>query len=235
MGELLNVFLQKVKEEGKSQESDEEEKYLMPYDELSKLILNYDIQDYKRYSEFQLVTTENINDYDDYKEDLLNRLNRQINLNIVQAQSVTESAREAHRIAEDASGTASYAKSIKDRIYTDFITILGVFTAVTFATFGGLQLLGDALRGLNNKITAANIGGELVIAALILLVVYLIIRVLISGLEELIDKNKGKYPIPNFLLSKRIIIIVIMLIILGYIFACTHVPQAIMGWINGLF
>ena len=80
----------------------------------------------------------------------------------------------------------------KSKIYTDFITILGIFTAITFAIFGGLQLIGNCLGNLTGKITLSKIGGILIITSVILLSVYLILIALMIGLSKLLSRSEDR-------------------------------------------
>ena len=63
---------------------------------------------------------------------------RHMHLAIVQKQYIDSNLVQANE-------GLKHIKTIKDSIYTDFIAILGIFTAITFATFGGLQLIGNIL------------------------------------------------------------------------------------------
>ena len=58
---------------------------------------------------------------------------RHVHLAIVQKKYIDSNLKQAKEELEQ-------IKDIKDSIYSDFIAILGIFTAITFATFGGLQL-----------------------------------------------------------------------------------------------
>lgn len=39
---------------------------------------------------------------------------------------------------------------IKNNVYSEFITILGIFTAITFAIFGGMNLLSNLFKNIGN-------------------------------------------------------------------------------------
>ncbi len=95
--------------------------------------------------------------------------------------------------AQNTSIALKNIKKIKDSIYSDFIAILGIFTAITFATFGGLQLIGN-IFGKVSVFTFKNIGGVLMLGSIYLLGMYLILIALLVGISKL---NNRKYCLSN--------------------------------------
>ena len=58
---------------------------------------------------------------------------------------------------------AEILDGIKDKIYPEIITILGIFTAITFAIFGGMNLLSNLFQ--NMRSTHASLGQALILAS----------------------------------------------------------------------
>lgn len=86
------------------------------------------------------------------------------------------------------SGYSKEMKSVKGNIYTDFISILGIFTAITFATFGGLQLLGNVF-GQNVSKDNHALGSALILGSLYIFGTYLLLLALLSGIHKLMRMN----------------------------------------------
>ena len=100
---------------------------------------------------------------------------------------------------------------IKGNIYSEFITILGIFTAITFAIFGGMNLLSNLFQNIGS--TPASLGQTLILAAIFGLIMWGIIELLfywiskIKGIEDSTkDKNKSLF---------NCVVIIIILVILG--------------------
>lgn len=111
---------------------------------------------------------------------------RHIHLAIVQKKYIDSNIVEAQKELTE-------IKEVKGSIYSDFIAILGIFTAITFATFGGLELIGNVFGNIH-KFTFVNIGGALMLGAIYLLGMYLILIALLIGVSKLNDR---KYYLSN--------------------------------------
>lgn len=70
----------------------------------------------------------------------------------------------------------------------DFITILGIFTSITFATFGGLQLLGNVF-GKVKSLTNENVGFEIMLGSVFLFGICLILIILFNGLSRFTSQS----------------------------------------------
>lgn len=78
-------------------------------------------------------------------------------------------------------------------IYSEFITILGIFTAITFAIFGGMNLLTDLFKNIGS--TPASLGQTLILAAVFGLIMWGITELLfywISKIKGITDSTKDK-------------------------------------------
>ena len=104
--------------------------------------------------------------------------------------------------------------NIKKDIYPDFITILGIFTAITFAIFGGMNLLSSLFRNIGS--TSASLGQTLILAAIFSLCLWWIIELLfnwISKITEKEDMNISKY-------KYTALTILLGLLIFGFVLFC---------------
>lgn len=111
---------------------------------------------------------------------------RHVHLAIVQKKYIDSNLKQAKEELEQ-------IKDVKHSIYSDFIAILGIFTAITFATFGGLQLVGN-IFGKLKQFSFKNIGGVLMLGSIYLLGMYLILVALLIGISKLNDR---KYYLSN--------------------------------------
>ena len=116
--------------------------------------------------------------------------------NIKIAQEDVDKAKENIKIAQedvdkvkdDIEDYSEDMKNIKGNIYTDFISILGIFTAITFATFGGLQLLGNVF-GQNASRDTHALGSALVLGSIYIYGTYLLLLALLTGIHKLMRVN----------------------------------------------
>ena len=82
---------------------------------------------------------------------------------------------------------------IKGNVYSEFIAILGIFTAITFAIFGGMNLLSNLFKNIGS--TPASLGQTLILAAIFGLIMWGIIELLfywISKIKGITDSTKDK-------------------------------------------
>ena len=73
----------------------------------------------------------------------------------------------------------------KTRIYTEFVTILGVFTTIIFATFGGLSILKNVLGNIEEVPTEK----LMVFSSLTVSTIILLLFILLSGIARLTGLN----------------------------------------------
>ncbi len=88
---------------------------------------------------------------------------------------------------------AEILDGIKDKIYPEIITILGIFTAITFAIFGGMNLLSNLFQ--NMRSTHASLGQALILASVFGFTLWGLIEILfiwISKINLTKDDKKEK-------------------------------------------
>ena len=113
------------------------------------------------------------------------------------------------------------------KMYSDLVTLLGIFTAIAFTIFGGLQLVNALFSKLNFNHPVITMGFVLFIGSVISIIIYGILIILWNGIYKLINYFNGKtileYPISKSLkkyilwISGIMCVLGIGLIILYYI------------------
>lgn len=81
---------------------------------------------------------------------------------------------------------------IKSNVYSEFIAILGIFTAITFAIFGGMNLLSNLFQNIGS--TPASLGQTLILASIFGLIMWGIIELLfnwISKIKEPLNQSEN--------------------------------------------
>lgn len=102
-------------------------------------------------------------------------------------------------IEKDIKRTDEIANGLEDKVNAqdekyskltvDFVTILGIFTSITFATFGGLQLLGNVFGRVSDLSNKSNVGSEMMLGAVFLFGTYLILVSLLTGVSKLTGRD----------------------------------------------
>ncbi|MCG7196699.1 hypothetical protein [Pediococcus pentosaceus] len=102
---------------------------------------------------------------------------------------------ELKKLKQDLKDTKEELQKIKEstttlsnKLTVDFVTILGIFTSITFATFGGLQLLGNVFGNIKS-VDSASVGSELMLGAVFLFGTYMILIALLTGLSRLMGRE----------------------------------------------
>lgn len=132
------------------------------------------------HKEFSILGQERLNN--------LHHLEKHIKLSCYQREYMDKISNDAKKQAKESLEQANLAKSKIDKAYSEFTTILGIFTAITFATFGGLQLLGHVFGSIKN-VTHVSIGSTIMLGSIYLIGTYLILVALLTGIAKLGDKK----------------------------------------------
>lgn len=141
--------------------------------------------------------------------------------------SSEESAKSAKEIADKASALATISSEnsektvtdlneMKTKIYSEFIGILGIFTAVAFMVMGSLELLNNLFSDISNP-TSRVIGYVLVAGGIYLLVLYLLMVSLFVGMKK-VTGNGSSYDV-NDRMFKVIVSIALILVFIGVLFS----------------
>lgn len=85
------------------------------------------------------------------------------------------------------------------KIYAEFVTLLGIFTAIAFSIFGGLQIVSSLFSKLEFSKPVETLGFTLINGAIISIIIYGIIVVLFEGIFKLTrisyNASENNYPI----------------------------------------
>lgn len=87
-------------------------------------------------------------------------------------------------------GEIGKLKEDTSSIYTQFVTILGIFTAIIIGVFGGMEILGNVMSNIENvKVTKLLMFSSLMMGAIITIIYLLLIS--IAGLTDKPIRNCG--------------------------------------------
>lgn len=129
------------------------------------------------------------------------------------AKEVKKIADKVKEESDEASDNLREMNDIKSKIYTDFISILGIFTAITFATFGGIQMLANVF-GKAETSSHGQLGNVLILGSIYILGTYFLLLALLEGISRL-TKDKGY--VSSKWISRLIISFCVLLIIIGIV------------------
>ena len=155
----------------------------------------------------------------------LSKFQRHVLLSCSQRKYIDNVALEAEKVANTASEKANVvskqvnranrqAKKAKKKvtsIYSEFIAILGIFTALSFALNGSFQILGTLFKDIKHP-KSGSIGYSFVIGGLYLLIIYIVIVVLFEGMSKIVDEE-AHYEISKPLWVTISIFSVVMMVI----------------------
>lgn len=148
-------------------------------------------------------------------------------LSLAQRQYINESNQKAEKASKRVLKNLKKIKSTKTGIYSDLIAILGIFTAITFATFGATSMLSSVFSHVSS-VTVPNLGFIFITAGVYLVCLYALIAVMFVGIHKIIhsediNKENGKY---NYQFSVNvtapIVLFSLLLIIVGFIVITTN-------------
>lgn len=142
----------------------------------------------------------------------LSRLERHIQLSCYQREYITKTTNEAEeisrRVAEESRKTEEESKRAVTNskkaaeeskramtnskkaqkkvkgIYSEFVGILGIFTAMSFAMMGSVEIIGNLFSDIK-MLSVASVGYALIIGGIYLIILYLIILMLFIGIKKL--------------------------------------------------
>lgn len=103
------------------------------------------------------------------------------------------------------------------KVYSEFVGILGVFTALSFAMMGSVQVLSNLLNNIKNP-SSGSIGYVFIVGGVYLLLMYLLIMTLFIGMKKIFSFENEKYSFSNkfvcFLVGTVIFLVIIGLVII---------------------
>jgi hypothetical protein len=142
----------------------------------------------------------------------LRKFEEHIKLSCHQRSFIIKNVIEAKTIADEAKEVALEAEAVKTKIYSEFIGILAIFTALTFSMMGSLQLLGNVFNDVK-ALGSESIGYAILISSIYLLVLYLLIVVMFVGMRKIIGYGNDYEFTPQ--VTWLVIIVIFVLFIIG--------------------
>lgn len=158
---LSNLFIEKFTSFLINLEK-EEERELIPYDYIAYFVYKHSANfSLKRIEEtfsditskITMLSTENLQ-YGEQIYKVSGKLKRHIQLAIYQKEFIEERLEKANQLANDIEKKAKkidrQAKNLLQNVYSSFIAILGIFSAIIIAVFGGITFVGTSLSKLDD-------------------------------------------------------------------------------------
>ncbi|WP_239253803.1 hypothetical protein [Listeria ilorinensis] len=128
--------------------------------------------------------------YDDVDSSEIDKFRQKIAthtiLAFVQKQHIDNSVKNVKETSERAKVELEKMEKIKGQIYTEFIAILGIFSALMFGLLGGFETLAESILSLQSK--EMPLPRVLITCSLILLGLALVIFALMEGIAKLSNK-----------------------------------------------
>ena len=177
---------------------------LTRYDVISKCIYEYSDEEIAKVQgffkddvplsepSFQRLQRQLDNSNKGYSIEVLGKFQKHVNLACVQREYIRDNMIEAKQIAKEANLVASEAVEMKTKIYSEFIAILGIFTAISFAMMGSLQLLGTIFNDVSNP-SDSKLGYIMEAGGIYLIILSLLIFVLFVGMRKILGGQEKKW------------------------------------------
>lgn len=146
-------------------------------------------------------------------KDNLKHFWRHVVLSCYQRQYIESITKDVKKDVDKFGTEVDEARNKVNKIYSEFVGILGVFTALSFALMGSVQVFGNILKNIDTP-TMGNIGYVLIVGGIYLILIYLIIMTLFIGMKKVFDNKNSKYKF-NWIFTLCIVTVSIILIILG--------------------
>lgn len=130
----------------------------------------------------------------------LNKLNDHVELELDRIQFSVQREREVRfRMVDDLNGALrnaqedmiNTANNIEAKLNNTVISVLGIFSAIIIAFFGGLNVLGNIFTHVSNS--SVSIYRLIFMSCLTGLIVFNIIFMLLHFISKMLDRNMGKY------------------------------------------
>lgn len=195
----------------------ETEHFSKTYPEISKKVYSLSEEEFSSLEKFMGITGDSENLFSGFflkptapegnnKEENFERLERHIKLSCYQREYINSTAQSANDAAEKAVKNSKMAQKKVKSIYSEFVGILGIFTAMSFTMMGSVEILGNLFSDLKD-LSSASLGYAFIVGGVYLIVIYLIILMLFIGIKKLFAD--GKYQIDlKFCISLSIVSIV---------------------------
>ena len=185
--------------------------YSMSEDDFCKLKEVFGIGKNKDYPYAKFISSFSEEDQRKFAKNDISVFEKHIRLCCHQRDFIQKNSIKSLEIADEAKEIADEANKVKGKIYSEFIAIIGIFTAVSFALMGSIQTFGTVFSKVEDPSTAS-IGYAIIAGAIYLIIMIVLITVLFVGMKRVINANNDK--IPGWIIWTTISAI-IMLVIVG--------------------
>lgn len=111
------------------------------------------------------------------------KLNKKLQITL---KNQTSSLFEINKSSKELEKKINEMKMDKSSIYTDFIAILGIFSALIFGLFGGFSAFSSLLQAMSSN---AKISRAIMMGSLLLIGLLILIFLLLNGVSNLTDRN----------------------------------------------
>ncbi|USS88228.1 hypothetical protein M3M39_01760 [Fructilactobacillus hinvesii] len=152
----------------------------------------------------------------DENKNIIDSTRRHLELSKIQDRFINEKTKKADEKLNEINENSEKLSEIKNSIYSDLISVLGVFTAISFAAFGGITAVSNMFHGLDNN--KSHVGFLLICASISFLLIYGVSVTLFVGINKLIKSEESEKPYRfSGLFTCMLIFIPILILIFGLI------------------
>lgn len=103
-----------------------------------------------------------------------------------ETQEVQKESRETlEEFQKNYEATKREIESFKDTIYTNFITIIGIFSAIVFGTFGGIEILGTIMADMNGT----RLSKLLLVSSLLIIAIITMLYLMLNAIANITGKT----------------------------------------------
>ncbi len=167
--------------------------YSMSEDDFCKLKEVFGIGKNKDYPYAKFISSFSEEDQKTFAINDISVFEKHIRLCCHQRDFIQKNSIKSLEIAEEAKEIAGEANKVKGKIYSEFIAIIGIFTAMSFALMGSIQTFGTVFAKVDNP-SSSSIGYAIIAGAVYLVIMIILIIVLFSGMRIVIKTTNDTLP-----------------------------------------
>ena len=167
--------------------------YSMSEDDFCELKQIFGVGHNKDYPYAKFISSFSEEDQKSFIKKDISVLEKHIRLCCHQRDFIQKNSLDSLKLAEESKEIAEDAQKIKGKIYSEFIAILGIFTAISFALMGSIQTFGTVFSKVDNP-SSASIGYAIIAGAVYLVIMIILMIVLFSGMRVVIKTTNDIFP-----------------------------------------
>lgn len=155
-----------------------------------------------------------------------------IKLAITQRRFILNNVEQLMKEIDVAQSTVESLKDIKTRIYTEFVAILGIFTAVVLGAFGSLQVIGSVFSNIKDVPT----GKLLVFSSLTSIGVLVLLFLLMRWINRIVYKD-NKQISWEFSINENLtfvigLVVLFYMFVIGFLLYTNEPKEIIFNWFS---